>query len=37
VEDGKRFAYGLMGRPGFEANRAEVEDWVARKDTRFVL
>src|SRR5438034_346344 len=30
VEEGKRLAYGLMGRPGFEANRAEVEAWLAR-------
>ncbi len=37
VEEGKRLAYGLMGRPGFEANRAEVEAWLARKDARFIL
>jgi len=37
VEEGKRLAYGLMGRPGFEAQRAEVEAWLARKDARFVV
>src|SRR5206468_3121751 len=37
VEEGKRLAYGLMGRPGFEANRAEMEAWLARKDARFIL
>ena len=37
VEEGKRLAYGLMGRPGFEASRAEVEAWLARKDARFIL
>ncbi len=25
VEEGKQFAYGIMGRPGFEARRKEVE------------
>jgi glucose-6-phosphate isomerase len=37
VEEGKRLAYGLMGRAGFEAQREEVEAWVARKDARYVL
>src|SRR5262245_30805770 len=37
VEEGKRLASGLMGRPGFEAAREEVEAWVARKDARFIL
>jgi glucose-6-phosphate isomerase len=37
VEEGKRLAWGLMGRPGFEASRAEVETWLARKDARFVI
>jgi glucose-6-phosphate isomerase len=37
VEEGKRLAYGLMGRPGFEAGREEVEAWLARKDPRYVL
>jgi glucose-6-phosphate isomerase len=37
VEEGKRLTYGLMGRPGFEAERAEVEAWLARKDARFIL
>jgi glucose-6-phosphate isomerase len=37
VEEGKRLTYGLMGRPGFEAARHEVEEWLARRDARFVL
>jgi glucose-6-phosphate isomerase len=37
VEEGKRLTYGLMGRSGFEAGRAEVERWVERKDPRFIL
>ena len=37
VEEGKRLAYGLMGRPGFAAKREEVEAWLARKDARFVV
>jgi glucose-6-phosphate isomerase len=37
VEEGKRLTYGLMGRPGFEAGRGEVEAWEARKDVRFVV
>jgi glucose-6-phosphate isomerase len=37
VEEGKRLAYGLMGRPGYEPKREETEAWLARKDTRFVL
>jgi glucose-6-phosphate isomerase len=37
VEESKRLAYGLMGRPGFEAGREEVEAWVARKDARFIV
>ena len=37
VEEAKRLAYGLMGRPGFEAQRQDVEDALARKDPRFIL
>jgi glucose-6-phosphate isomerase len=37
VEEGKRLTYGLMGRPGFEAARNEVEAWIGRKDPRFVV
>jgi glucose-6-phosphate isomerase len=37
VEEGKRLAYGLMGRGGFEARREEVEAWLARKDARYIL
>ncbi|HZP41284.1 MAG TPA: glucose-6-phosphate isomerase [Candidatus Binatia bacterium] len=37
VEEGKRLTYGLMGRPGFEAKRDEVEEWLGRRDARFVI
>ncbi len=37
VEEGKRLAYGLMGRPGFAAKREEVEAFLARKNTQFIL
>jgi len=37
VEYGKRLTYGLAGRKGFEAQRAEVESWVARKRGEYVL
>jgi glucose-6-phosphate isomerase len=37
VEEGKRLAYGLMGRPGFEERRSEVEAWLARRDPRLVV
>jgi glucose-6-phosphate isomerase len=37
VEEGKRLAYGLMGRSGYEEKRAEIDAWLARKDARFVL
>jgi glucose-6-phosphate isomerase len=37
VEEGKRLTCGLMGRPGFEQARADVEEWLARHDGRFVL
>ncbi|HLY38457.1 MAG TPA: glucose-6-phosphate isomerase [Candidatus Binatia bacterium] len=37
VEEAKRLAYGLMGRPGFEAERQSIEDALARKDPRFIL
>jgi glucose-6-phosphate isomerase len=37
VDQSKALTYALLGRPGFEAQRAEVEQWVARKDARFVL
>ncbi|HET6487787.1 MAG TPA: glucose-6-phosphate isomerase, partial [Spirochaetia bacterium] len=28
VEEGKQYAYGIMGRPGYEARRREVEEAV---------
>ena len=37
VEEGKRLAYGLMGRGGFETRREEVEEWLARKNPQFIL
>jgi len=37
VEEGRRLAFGLLGRPGFEASHDEVETWLAQKDTRFIL
>src|SRR5947207_196406 len=37
VEESRRFAYGLLGRPGFETSHDEVEAWLAQKDTRFIL
>lgn len=37
VEESKRFTYGLVGRKGFEAKRAEVEAWRARKRGDYVL
>jgi len=35
--DLRQYTYGLLGRPGFEARRAELEAWVAGKDPRLVL
>ncbi len=37
VEEVKQLTYGLAGRPGYEAKRAEVQRWVARKEARYVL
>jgi glucose-6-phosphate isomerase len=37
VEESKRFTYGLVGRKGFEAKRAEMEAWWARKRGEYVL
>ena len=36
-EEMRRLESGLLGRPGFDAERGEAEAWVARKDPRFVL
>jgi glucose-6-phosphate isomerase len=36
-EELRRLESGLLGRPGFDAERGEAEAWVARKDPRFVL
>lgn len=37
VEESKRLTYGQVGRKGFEHKRAEVEAWLARKRTDYVL
>ncbi len=37
VEDSKRFTYGLLGRKGFEAARAETETWWACKRNEYVV
>ncbi|HVN87362.1 MAG TPA: glucose-6-phosphate isomerase [Candidatus Binatia bacterium] len=37
VEHGKRLTYGLAGRKGFEAQRAEVDNWMGRKRAEYVL
>jgi len=36
-DDLRQYTYGLLGRPGFEARRAELEAWLAGKDSRLVL
>lgn len=37
VERGKRLAYGMMGRPGYQNERREVLAWQIKKKKRFVL
>lgn len=37
VEDGKRLTYGQMGRTGFDAERAQVEAWLARKRNDYTV
>ena len=37
LEEGKQLTYGLAGRTGAEARRAEMQRWVAKKDGRYVL
>jgi glucose-6-phosphate isomerase len=37
IEQTKELTFGLMGRPGFEAQRAEIDAWVAGKDPRFII
>jgi glucose-6-phosphate isomerase len=37
LEEGKQLTYGLAGRPGAEARRAEMQRWLAKKDGRYVL
>ena len=37
VEGGKRLAYGMMGRDGFEKERRELKAWQRKKKSRFIL
>ena len=37
VEEAKALTYALLGRPGLEGQRSEIDAWVARKDARLVL
>lgn len=37
VEEGKRYAYGLMGRPGFENRRVEVEKYEAGALDKYIV
>lgn len=37
VEEGKRYAYGLMGRPGFENRRVEVEKFEAGAVDKYIV
>ena len=37
IEEGKELTYGLAGRPGYEARRAEVQRWQGQKESRYVL
>ena len=37
IEEAKALTYALLGRPGLEARRGEVDAWVARKDARFIV
>jgi glucose-6-phosphate isomerase len=37
VEDAKVLTFALLGRPGLELQRGEVEGWIARKNPRFVV
>jgi glucose-6-phosphate isomerase len=37
VEEGKHLTYGVAGRPGYEARRAEVQRWAAKKEARYVV
>jgi glucose-6-phosphate isomerase len=37
IDEAKSLTYALLGRPSLEAQRAQVEDWLRRKDPRFVV
>lgn len=37
VEESKRLTYAQMGRAGFDERRAEVEAWVARKQSALIV
>lgn len=37
LEEGKQLTYGLAGRAGAEARRAEMQRWVAKRESRYVV
>jgi glucose-6-phosphate isomerase len=37
LEEGKQLTYGLAGRAGAEARRAEVQRWIGKKEARYVV
>jgi glucose-6-phosphate isomerase len=37
LEEGKQLTYGLAGRAGAEARRADVQRWLAKKEVRYVI
>jgi glucose-6-phosphate isomerase len=37
VEEGKRYTYGLMGRPGFENRKVEVEKFESGAEEKYVV
>ena len=37
LDEGKQLTYGLAGRAGAEARRADVQRWVAKKEARYVV
>jgi glucose-6-phosphate isomerase len=37
IDDCKALTHALLGRPGLEAARADIDAWVARKDARFIV
>jgi glucose-6-phosphate isomerase len=37
IEEGKRLTYGMAGRHGYEQTRAEVDAWMQKKNSKYVL